>query len=81
MLAVLVEGARAFMDFLVLLIVVMFGMRFINGGDDVVWSTAAILTSFRPFRPITTTVMMVAMVVVATVTVASFVGALVAAVS
>ena len=35
-LSVLVEGARAFKDFLVLLVVVTFGARFINGGDDVV---------------------------------------------
>ena len=35
-LAVLVEGAWAFKDFLEPLIVVMFGVRFVNGGDDVV---------------------------------------------
>ena len=35
-LAVLVEGARAFEDFLVLLVIVTFGARFVNGGDDVV---------------------------------------------
>lgn len=34
--AVLVKGARAFKDFLVLLIVVTLGTRFVNGGDDVV---------------------------------------------
>ena len=56
-------------------------VRFINGGDDVIWSAAAILTSFRPFRPIAAVVLMVAAVVVAAVTVASFVGALVAAAS
>ena len=59
----------------------MFGARFFNGGDDVVWSAAAILTSFGPFRPITAIVLMVAAVVVAAVIVASFVRALVAAVS
>ena len=78
MLVVLVEWARAFEDFLVLLIIVTFGARFINGGDDVVWSAAAILTSFGPFRPIAATVLMVAAVVVAAVTMASFVGAIVA---
>jgi hypothetical protein len=81
MLAILVEGAWAFDDFLVLLIVVTFGTRFINGGDDVVWSTVAILTSFRPFRPIAATSLMVAVVIVAAVTMASFVRALVAAAS
>ena len=80
-LAILVEGAQAFEDFLVLLIVVTFGARFVNGGNDVVWSATTILTSFGPIRPITATIMMVVMVVVAMVTVASFVGALVAAAS
>jgi len=72
---------RAFEDFLVLLIIVMFGMRFVNGGDDVVWSATAILTSSRPFRPITATVMVVAMVIIAAVTVALFIEVLVAAAS
>ena len=75
------EGACTFEDFLVLLIIVTFGTRFVNGGDDVVWSAAVILTSFGPFRLITTTVMMVVVVVIAAVTVASFVGAIIAAVS
>ena len=35
-LAVLVEGAWAFEDLLVLLVVVALGARFINSGDDVV---------------------------------------------
>ena len=35
-LAILVEGAWAFEDFLVLLIVVMFGTRLVDGGNDVV---------------------------------------------
>jgi len=43
------EGARALEDFLLLLIIVTFGTRFVNGGDDVVWSVGTILTSFRPF--------------------------------
>ena len=54
-LAILAEGAWALEDFLVLLVIVMFGARFVNGGNDVVWSTAAILTSFRPFWLITAT--------------------------
>ena len=48
-LAVLMEGARSFEDLLVLLVVVTLGARFVNGGDDVVWSATAILTSFGPF--------------------------------
>ena len=48
-LAFLVERARAFKDLLVLLVVVVLGARFINGGDDVVWSAAVILTRFGPF--------------------------------
>ena len=47
--AVLVEGAWAFEDHLVLLVIVALGVRFINSGDDVVWSAAAILTSFGSF--------------------------------
>ena len=35
-LVVLVEGARAFEDLLILLIIVALGVRFVNGGDDVV---------------------------------------------
>ena len=49
MLAVFVERARAFEDLLVLLVVVALGARFINGGDDMVWSAAVILTRFGPF--------------------------------
>ena len=81
MLDVLVEGARAFEDFLVLLVVVTLGARFINCGDDVVWSASVILTKFRPFWPIIATILMVATVVVAVVTAASFVGAVVAVAS
>jgi len=80
-LAVLVEGARAFEDYLVLLIIVTFGARFVNGGNDVVWSAAAIRTSVRPFQLIAATVLMVAVVIVAAVTMASFVGAIVTAVN
>ena len=35
-LAVLVEGAWSFEDLLVLLVIVMLGTRFVNGGNDVV---------------------------------------------
>ena len=81
MLGVLVERAWAIEDLLVLLVVVTLGARFINGGDDVVWSAAAILTRFGSFWPITTTVPMVTAVMVVVVAVASVIGSLVATVS
>ena len=80
-LAVLVERTRAFEDLLVLLVIVVLGARFVNSGDDVVWSAAAILTSSGPFLPVMAIVLMVAAVVVVAVTMASFVGAVIAAVS
>jgi len=46
---IFVEGAWVIEDLLVLLVVVALGARFVNGGDDVVWSAAAILTRFGPF--------------------------------
>ena len=49
MSAVLVERARAVEDLLVLLVVVALGARFINGGDDVVWPAAVILTRLVSF--------------------------------
>ena len=49
MLAIFVERARAFENLLVLLIIVAIGVRFINGGVDVVWSVAVILTRFGSF--------------------------------
>ena len=49
MSSVLVERARAIEDLLVLLIVVALGTRFINGGDDVVWPAAVILTRLGSF--------------------------------
>jgi len=49
MLGILVERAWAFEDLLVLFIVVALGARFFNGGDDVVWSAAVILTRFGSF--------------------------------
>ena len=76
---ILVEGARAVEDLLVLLVVVVLGARFVNGGYDVVWSAAAILTRSRSFRPITAAVPMVNAVVVAAVAVASVVGSLIIA--
>ena len=81
MLVVLMEGAWAFKDLLVLLVIVALGARFFNGGDDVVWSAAAILTRFGPFWPITATVPMVTTVVVAAVAMASIVASLIAATS
>jgi len=79
MSSILVEGTWAVKDLLVLLIVVVLGVRFFNGGDDVVWSAAAILTRSRSFRPITAAVPMVNAVVVAAVAVASVVGSLIIA--
>ena len=79
MLAIFVERARAFENLLVLLVVVVLGARFINGGDDVVWSAMVILTRFGPFWPVTATVTMVTTVVVAAVAVASIVELLVTA--
>ena len=58
MLGVLVERARGVEDLLVLLIIVVLGARFIDGSDDVVWPTAAILARLRSFRSIMATVTM-----------------------
>ena len=77
MLGVFVERERAFKDLLVLLIIVVLGMRFVNGGDIVVWSVVAILTRSRSFRPIMAAVTMVTAVVVVVVIVASVVGSLI----
>ena len=49
MLGVLVERAQAIEDLLVLLVIVALGARFFDGGDDVVRSTAAILTRLGSF--------------------------------
>jgi len=81
MLGVLVERAQAIEDLLVLLVIVALGARFFDGGDDVVRSTAAILTRLGSFWPITATVLMVTAVVVAAVTMAPVVEAIVAAAS
>ena len=79
MSGVLVERTRVIEDLLVLLVVVALGARFINGGDDVVWPVAAILTRLGSFWPITATVMMVTTVIVAAVIVALVIGAVVIA--
>ena len=49
MSGILVERARVIEDLLVLSIIVALGARFINGGDDVVWPVAAILTRHGSF--------------------------------
>ena len=49
MSAVLLERTRAIENLLVLLIVVALGARFIDGGGDVVWPAATILTRLRSF--------------------------------
>jgi len=81
MLSILVERARAIEDLLVLLVIVAIGARFVDGGDDVVWLTAVILTRLGSFWPITATVSMMTAVVVAAVAVAAVVGAIIATVS
>ena len=73
---ILMEGARAVEDLLVLLIVVALGTRFIDSGDDVVWPVMVILARLGSFCLITTVVMMVTMVVEVAVVVASVVGRL-----
>ena len=49
MLAILVEGAWAFKDLLVLLVVVALGLRLVNSGDDMIWSAAVIFTRLGAF--------------------------------
>ena len=49
MFGVLVKRAWAIEDLLLLLVVVALGTRFIDGGDDVVWPAASILTGLRSF--------------------------------
>ena len=67
MSSILVERTRAVEDIFVLLIVVALGTRFIDGGDDLVWSVVAILTRLGSFWPIMAAVTMVTTVVVAPV--------------
>ena len=65
---------------MVLLIIVALGARLTDGGDDVFWLAVVILARPMSSCPITTTVMMVAAVVGAAVTVAPVVGVVVVAV-
>ena len=74
---ILMEGAWAVEDLLVLLVIVALGARFIDGSDDVVWPTVAILARLGSFWPITIAVTMVTTVVEAAVVVASVVGAVI----
>ena len=76
-LAFFVERAWEFEDLLVLLVIVALGAKFINNSDDMIWSAVAILTRLGSFWPITTTVPMVTVVVVAAVAMASVVRAIV----
>ena len=81
MLGILMERAWAVEDLPVLLIIVALSARLINGGDDMVWPAAAILTMLGSFWPITTAVPMVTTVIVATVAVAPVIRAIVTTVS
>jgi len=62
-----------------MLVVVALGMRFINGGNDVVWSAVVILTRLGSFWLITDAITMVTAVIVAAVIVASVVGVVIIA--
>ena len=76
---VLVQGARAIKDLLVLLIVVTLGSWLIDVGNEVVWPAAAILTKLGSFWPITAAVPVETAVVVAAIIVASVIEAVVVA--
>ena len=80
MFGILVEGARAVEDLLVLLVVVALGVWLIDDSDKVVWPAAAILARLRSFWSITAVVPVETAVVITTVVVASVVGAVVVAV-
>ena len=73
-LAVLVERAWAFEDFLVLLVIVTLGARLINGGEDVFWPTAAILVRPVSSYLITAAIAMIVAVIGTAVIVTSVVG-------
>ena len=81
MSGILMERTQAVEDLLVLLVVVALGARFIDGGDDVVWPAAVILTILGSFWPITTAITMVVAVIIVAVAVAAVVGSLVATAS
>ena len=49
MLGIFVEGAWALEDLLILLVIVALGLRFFDGGNNVAWSTAVILTGLGSF--------------------------------
>ena len=49
MFSILVEGAWAIEDLLVLLVVVALGARLIDGSDEVVWPAVVILTGLGSF--------------------------------
>ena len=80
MFDILVEGARAVEDLLVLLVIVALGARLIYITDKVVWPAAAILTWLGSFWPITTDVLVETSFVIAAVVVAPVVRAVVIAV-
>jgi len=80
MFGILVEGAGAIEDLLVLLVIVALGTQLIDGSDKVVWPAVAILTRLGSFWPITTDVLMETSFVIAAVIVASFVRAVIVAV-
>ena len=77
MLGVLVERARAIEDLLILLIIVALAARFVNSGDDIVWSAAVILTRLGSFLSIMGTIPMVTAVMVAVVAVVPVIRAIV----
>ena len=80
MSSVLVEGARAIEDLLVLLIIVALSVWLIDITNKVIWPAVEILTWLGSFWPITAVVMMVTAIIVAAVIVASVVGAVIVAV-
>ena len=79
MFGVLVQGARAIEDLLVLLIVVTLCTRLIDVGNKVIWSVVVILTRFESIWPISSVVPMETAVVVAAIVVLSVVVAVVVA--
>ena len=76
---ILVQGARAIEDLLVLLIIVALRTRLIDDSDEVVWPSVAILTGLGSFWPVMATVAVETTVVVAAVVVVSVVGVVIVA--